>query len=277
MFTRPARLVLGTAVGIAAIGIPTAAWASTTDDATATADTTIDQDVQTMRGDRDGDGTRDGGRAGHGGRGMMNGDGDRDGECDRDGDGPRDGGRAGHGGRGMMAPGLTVEGEASTADAASLAAMAEEERMARDLYLEFAETWDERPFDMLAHAEDRHLGAVERMLEAYGLEIPGADAERGEFADAAVQRLYDDLLAQGSESVTAALEVVALVEETDIADLRAQDVDSDAIADLYAHLEHGSERHLTAAVRELDDAGVDYEASVLDADEIAEITGVPAP
>ncbi|SEJ66367.1 DUF2202 domain-containing protein [Demequina mangrovi] len=166
---------------------------------------------------------------------------------------------------------------ATDADAASLAAMAEEERMAGDLYDALADTTGLRTFAMIAHAEDMHLAAVQGLLEAYGLDDPSEDAEPGVYDDADLQALYDELLAQGTASETGALTAGALVEETDIADLRAQDVDSEAIAALYDRLEHASEHHLTAFVRALDADGQAYEASFLDPAEVADITGVPAP
>ncbi|WP_062518037.1 DUF2202 domain-containing protein [Demequina gelatinilytica] len=185
--------------------------------------------------------------------------------------------RGGYRDGGCLMDGLADDAEATEADAASLAAMAEEERMAGDLYDELADAWGLRTFDMIAHAEDMHLSAVAGLMESYGLDDPTDGAEAGVYEDADLQSLYDDLLAQGTASETGALTVGALVEETDIADLRAQDVDSDAVAALYDRLEHASEHHLTAFVRALDADGGAYEATVLDPAEVAEITGVPAP
>ncbi|WP_062467364.1 DUF2202 domain-containing protein [Demequina maris] len=264
MTTRTTRLVLAGATGAALLAIPVAAWAGSgnggsDDDAGNGDQSRIETGMGMMRGGgwgRDDDDDATGRRAG--GMGMMNGGGlgDRDGTCLED---------------------AVVAGDATDADAASLAAMADEERMARDLYVELADAWDLSTFDRIAGAEDRHLDAVLGLIEAYGLDDPTDGAEAGVYADADIQAMYDELLAQGSESVTAALGVGALVEETDIADLRAQDVDSDAVATVYAHLEHASEHHLTAFVRALDASGATYEASVLDPAEVEDITGVPAP
>ncbi len=194
-------------------------------------------------------------------------------DADRDSGGYRGGGRDG----GCLMDAWADDAPASDADAASLAAMAEEERMAGDLYDELADAWDLRTFTMLAHAEDMHLRAVTGLMEAYGLDDPTEDAEPGVYEDADLQSLYDELLAQGTASETGALTVGALVEETDIADLRAQDVDSGTVAAMYDHLEHASEHHLAVLVGALDADGIAYEASVLDPAEVAEITGVPAP
>ncbi|HZJ40225.1 MAG TPA: DUF2202 domain-containing protein, partial [Demequina sp.] len=96
----------------------------------------------------------------------------------------------------------------------------------------------------------------------------------GEFSDPALQDLYDTLLAEGLESSTQALAVGALVEETDIEDLRDRDraTTNDAITYVFANLEAGSENHLRAFVMNLDRAGVDYEAQVLSDSEVSGIT-----
>ncbi|MDN4476034.1 DUF2202 domain-containing protein [Demequina sp. SYSU T00192] len=264
MNTRTTRVALTAAAGAALLAVPVAAWAGSgggDDDASGSGNQArIETGMGMMGGwghadDDDDDGYGRGGMGMMGGRGAGDGRGYGDGSCLDD----------------------AVDGEATDADAASLAAMADEERMARDLYTELADAWDLRLLDAIAGAEDRHLDAVVRLAEAYGLEEPSAGAEAGVYADADLQDLYDELLAQGSESETAALGVGALVEETDIADLRDQDVDSDAIAGLYARLEHASGHHLTAFVRALDASDAPYEASVLDPAEVEDITGVPAP
>ena len=95
----------------------------------------------------------------------------------------------------------------------------------------------------------------------------------GEFADSTLQDLYDGLLTQGLESKTEAFAVGALVEETDIQDLRDRASDSDAIAVIYDHLESASAQHLRVFVRNLEAFGVDYLPQVLDADEVDTITG----
>ncbi|WP_062389137.1 DUF2202 domain-containing protein [Demequina iriomotensis] len=181
-----------------------------------------------------------------------------------------------HGG-GCLGTAAEDDAPATDADAASLAATAEEERMAGDLYDALADAWDLRTFAMVAHAEDMHLGAVLTLMDAYGLNDPTEGAVAGVYDDADLQTLYDDLLERGTASETGALAVGAYVEEADIGDLRAQDVDSASLASLYARLEHASEHHLTVFVRALDADGQPYEATVLTPAEVAEITGVPAP
>lgn len=132
-----------------------------------------------------------------------------------------------------------------------MAFMAEEEKMAGDLYEAFFEMYGVRIFANIAASEDRHADAVRDLLSAYGLEDPTAGLNAGEFTIPEAQAMYDELLAQGSESLEAALDVGVAIEEADIVDLR------DAIDGLaapravavYENLLSGSQNHLAAFSR----------------------------
>ncbi len=209
---------------------------------------------------------------------------DRDGDCDgmmsggtvssgsRTG-GMRAGGMAGGGYRDGTAVLDLVDDDISDADAEALAYMVEEEKLAHDLYVALGEEWDLRVFAMISRAETQHTEAVRSVLDAYDLTDPTDGMDEGEFADADLQELYDTLLAQGLESEEDALAVGALVEETDIADLQDRATDEESVSLLFERLESASEHHLIAFVRNLDAAGVDYEAQVLSGDALAAILG----
>lgn len=217
--------------------------------------------------------------AGGNGHGFGAGDGSGDRTMDRLHDAGRDRDRDGECDGSMMRDrdGSAVldlaDGDLSDADAASLAYMVQEEKLAHDLYVTLGEEWDLRIFERIAVAETRHADSVRALLEAYGLEDPTLGLDVGEFADSELQDLYTTLLAQGLESEEAALTVGGLVEETDISDLRATDTGEASVDSLYDRLETGSEHHLHAFVRVLDAQGVDYEAQVLTDAELAEILG----
>ncbi len=129
--------------------------------------------------------------------------------------------------------------------------MAEEEKMAGDLYEVFYDMYGVRVFTNIAASEDRHTDAVRNLLDAYGLADPTVGMAVGEFTLPEVQSLYDDLFAQGSESLEAALEVGVLVEETDIADLQeaVDGLDAPRAVAVYENLLAGSENHLRAFSR----------------------------
>ncbi|WP_159448423.1 DUF2202 domain-containing protein [Demequina sp. NBRC 110052] len=214
---------------------------------------------------------------GAGGHGFGAGDGSGDRTMDRLHDAGRDRDRDGECDGSMMRDrdGSAVldlaDGELSDADAASLAYMVQEEKLAHDLYVTLGETHDLRILDRIALAEVRHADAVRALLEAYGLEDPTLGLEVGEFADDDLQQLYDSLLAQGLKSEEAALTVGGIVEETDIADLSAADTGEASIDALYYRLETGSTHHLVAFVKVLDARGVDYETQVLTDAQLAAI------
>jgi hypothetical protein len=154
----------------------------------------------------------------------------------------------------------------SEAEGAALVYMRQEEKMARDLYLLFADRFGERPFARIAEAEQRHMDLVGTLLARYGIADPIAGLPEGLFADAGLQALYDVLAATGRESRTAALTVGALVEETDLADLLhdleiADNRDLDAV---FQNLAKGSRNHLRAYVEALARQGATYVPEVLD-------------
>jgi hypothetical protein len=140
------------------------------------------------------------------------------------------------------------QGTLTDAQKATVQAMAEEEKLAGDLYQAFADRYPTAIFDRIGAAEDQHLAAVRTVLERYGLSDPTAGKAAGQFATASVQATYDRLLAQGSASQTAALSVGAQVEQTDIADLQraATGLDAPDVALVYQHLLAASRQHLAA-------------------------------
>lgn len=154
----------------------------------------------------------------------------------------------------------------SADEVAGLIWMREEEQLAHDVYVTLGEAWDLRIFDNIADSEQSHVDAIVGLLDRYGLDDPASGNELGTFTDPVLQELYDDLVAQGLESVESALAVGATIEELDIVDLRerAAETDTSAIADVYAQLERGSRNHLRAFVGQLDLLGVDYEPTLLD-------------
>lgn len=154
----------------------------------------------------------------------------------------------------------------SDAEADGILFMREEEKLARDVYLGLGDLWDLRIFDNIAVSEQRHMDAVLGLIEMYGLEDPQTAEMIGVFANDDLQMLYDGLMTMGAESVEAALEVGATVEEVDIADLEEYLAGTKAsdISAVYENLLRGSRNHLRAFVSQLEAAGIDRDAAVLD-------------
>jgi hypothetical protein len=139
-------------------------------------------------------------------------------------------------------------GTLTEAQRTTLAANAEEEKLAHDLYTEFAGRNDAAVFDRIARAETAHLDAVRSLMTRYGVTDPTAGQAQGHFTTPAVQATYDKLLAQGTSSEAAALEAGRTVETTDIADLRKSldGLTAPDVQRIYQHLLMASQHHLTA-------------------------------
>jgi len=157
---------------------------------------------------------------------------------------------------------------------AGLAQMREEEKLAHDVYVALFAQWQVQVFDNISAAELTHADAVKALLDRYGLDDPASGNAEGVFTSPDMQTLYDSLVAQGSESLVAALTVGATVEDLDIADLRSLSTDAPDIALVYANLEKGSRNHLRAFTKQLVKQGADYTpAYITQADYDAIIAG----
>lgn len=153
----------------------------------------------------------------------------------------------------------------TTAEKADLRYMVEEEKVAHDVYTALYAAYGLPVFKNIAAAEQQHMEAVRTLLSRYGLSDPTVGQAAGHFVNPDLQALYDTLTAQGEESIEAALIVGALIEETDIADLRearTRTVKAD-IKNVYDSLERGSNNHLRSFVGRLAGYGVVYEPQVL--------------
>lgn len=131
---------------------------------------------------------------------------------------------------------------------AALADNAEEEKLAHDLYVAFADRYDATVFDRIVAAETHHLAAVRTLMDRYGVADPTAGLAPGSFATPAVQTAYDDLLARGGASEQEALRVGQTVETDDIDQLRIalDGLTAPDVQRVYTHLLRASERHYDA-------------------------------
>jgi hypothetical protein len=152
--------------------------------------------------------------------------------------------------------------------------MREEEKLARDIYINMDKEWGlrVRVFSKIFPSEQRHMDAIEVLLEKYGLPDPVAnELVLDEFVNDYLQNLYVDLMIQGSISVDAALHVGAVIEEIDIIDLQLAIMRTNPehtdIIDTYESLMCGSRNHLRAFVRNINLQGEPYEPLHLDDDE----------
>lgn len=136
-------------------------------------------------------------------------------------------------------------GTLTDAQVEDLIFMANEEKMAHDVYSALADLWGVRAFANIADSEARHFEAVNVVLERYGYETISLDED---FTNGVIAELYDELMAQGAESLDEAIAVGVLIEETDIADLESRMAELETSApdvfEMYTHLQAGSQNHL---------------------------------
>jgi hypothetical protein len=118
-------------------------------------------------------------------------------------------------------------GTLDTQVAEALWFMRKRKKLAHDVYLVLYDQWRLRTFANVARSEQTHTDAVASLLARYGLADPAADLPAGQFANADLQALYDQLVATGSQSLGDALRVGAAIEEIDILDLQERMAQTD--------------------------------------------------
>ena len=161
------------------------------------------------------------------------------------------------------------KGELSQRERENLLFMREEEKLAHDVYVTLGKTWGLPPLANIPQAESRHMEFVKTLLDRYSLADPLPDQVVGKFPSQQMQALYDQLVAQGEESVEAAIKVGALIEERNIADLSRvlEEADHDDLKVVYQNLLKGSRNHLRTFARQLSRYNTTYEAKHLSQEE----------
>jgi hypothetical protein len=159
----------------------------------------------------------------------------------------------------------------SAAEVEVLNYMREEEKLARDVYLEMFGQWNARVFSQISLSEQQHMDTMLKMLDKYGLPDPAEDEfgeinDIGVFNDPDLQNLYDDLITKGFLSYIDGLEVGVIIEVTDLIDLKAA-IEASNHVDLdtaYGRLLDGSNNHLASFCDHLETLGVTCDTSDLD-------------
>lgn len=150
----------------------------------------------------------------------------------------------------------------------------EEEKLARDVYLVMYDLWGVQIFHNISRSEQMHMNQMKTLLDRYNLPDPVGTNGLGEFTEPRIQALYDQLVAQGRQSLANALYVGATIEEIDIVDLttRLGQTDKSAVVTVYQRLRCGSGNHLRAFVPQWEGiTGQTYEPQYLSPEVYAEI------
>jgi len=140
---------------------------------------------------------------------------------------------------------LPPAGDLSDEEAEALLYMREEEKLAQDVYAAMYDLWGLPIFQNISQSEQNHTLAIKTLIDRYGLSDPASNLA-GDFTNAGLQDLYDELVARGEESLSEALEVGVEIEEIDIRDLQESltQTDNADIQQVYNNLLQASNNHL---------------------------------
>jgi hypothetical protein len=167
---------------------------------------------------------------------------------------------------------------ATAVEAADLAFMREEEKLARDAYLTFLERWNLAVFSNIASSEQMHTDAILKLLNYFKLPDPSAGKAIGEFTNPTLQALYYHLISLGSGGSLAALKVGSTIEEKDMKDINdaIQRATNPGIKAVYESLLCGSRNHLRGFEQNIKQVtGTYYYANILAPAEVDAIINSP--
>ena len=152
----------------------------------------------------------------------------------------------------------------NSTDANGLIFMREEEKLARDAYLYMHQEWGLQIFKSISSSEQSHMDLLLYRVEQYKL-TDNVSQDTGVFNNTDLQSLYNQLIAQGKDSLVASLIVGATIEEVDIVDLEKY-IDATSNKDLkctYDVLLIGSRNHLRAFVKNMNNNNYSYSPQFL--------------
>jgi len=145
----------------------------------------------------------------------------------------------------------------SEIEVAHILYMRQEEKLARDVYLALYEYYNDAQdplptqiFSNIAASEQRHMDALNRLVDFYGLDDLVSDDTPGVFAasEDGFADMYEDLVARGMVGYCEALGVGIDIENLDIQDIEESllDVEAPNVARVLNNLLAGSYNHLEA-------------------------------
>ncbi|MGD9247932.1 MAG: DUF2202 domain-containing protein [Desulfobacteraceae bacterium] len=167
--------------------------------------------------------------------------------------------------------------ELSQKEKEGLLLMREEEKLAKDVYAALYQKWNHRIFNNISSSEQQHTSRVKDLLDKYQLDDPVASMVPGKFNNPEMQKLYNQLVKQGSSSHLAALKVGAEIEDLDIKDLKLllAETDNKDIQLVYQNLYRGSRNHMRSFNKQLLRSGVSYKAKYISQTELQSIISSP--
>lgn len=126
--------------------------------------------------------------------------------------------------------------------------MREEDKLARDVYLTLYEEFNASIFANISESEQRHMDAIKKLIEKYGLKDPVEDDTVGKFTNPVFADLYVELVEKGEVSYCDALQAGIDIEALDIEDIELAlgDIEARDVTRVLNNLLNGSYNHLNA-------------------------------
>lgn len=135
----------------------------------------------------------------------------------------------------------------------------EEEKLARDLNINFSNQYQNQIFENISNSEETHMDAIKVLLDKYEINDPVKAI--GSFSNEDLAESYNNFNEIGNQSIIDALKVGAEVEEINILNLEEQINDitnNQDITLIYRNLRISSKNHLRAFVRIIEEEGDSY-------------------
>jgi len=150
----------------------------------------------------------------------------------------------------------------SSTESGNLLFMREEEKLARDVYTGLYNKWGAIIFNNISASEQTHMDGILMLLNKYGLPDPAGSNAIGVFTNKDLQELYNQLMAEGNASISAAYNVGATIEDLDLYDLgnAMGSIDNQDIRFVYESLSKGSRNHMRSFYGNLGTLGIIYNA-----------------
>ncbi len=137
----------------------------------------------------------------------------------------------------------------------------EEEKVAVNFYGMMSDLFGSEVLTQLAESERTHLGVTALPVEKYHLQDPTVDRTDGEFMSNSLQAHYDELIEEGSPSLSDAFIAGTTLQEASLVTIQNQ-LDRVAnnrdLRNMYAALRVATRNHLRIMFREVTDHGGSY-------------------
>jgi len=171
----------------------------------------------------------------------------------------------------------TSTGELTAYEKESILHMREEEKVARDVYINLLNKWNIGVFSNISSSEQKHMDAMLVLLNTYNITDPVGNNNIGIFTNPDFQKLYDQLMAKGLASEMEAITTGLTIEDMDIYDLNEalKQVNKADIQTSYGNLLRASKNHMREFYSQLQSRGGTYVPKYITQQEFNDIVNSP--